>query len=174
MLLQRLDITQFNKVFSIMEASFPLEEYRPYEEQKALLEDPAYAIYVHTDEKIGKVNAFLSVWDFETMGFIEHFAVDPACRGGGLGGKLLDEITSLFEKPVCLEVEPPENEITTRRVGFYSRHGFFLNSYPYMQPSISKGRSPLPLLIMTSGRTIEKTEFEAVKTLLYRRVYKVL
>lgn len=174
MLLQKLETAQFDEVFPIMEASFPLEEYRPYEEQKALLEDPAYAIYGHTEEKTGKVNAFLSVWDFDTMGYIEHFAVDPACRSAGLGGKLLDEMVNLFGKPVCLEVEPPENEMTTRRVGFYKRHGFFLNPYPYMQPSISKGRSPIPLLLMTSGSAIDVQAFEAIKTLLYRRVYKAL
>lgn len=174
MLLQKLETAQFDEVFPIMEASFPLEEYRPYEEQKALLDDSAYAIYGHIEEKTGKVNAFLSVWDFDTLGYIEHFAVDPACRSAGLGGKLLDEMVNLFGKPVCLEVEPPENEMTTRRVGFYKRHGFFLNPYPYMQPSISKGRSPIPLLLMTSGSAIDTQAFETIKTLLYRRVYKAL
>ena len=83
-------------------------------------------------------------------------------------------MVNLFGKPVCLEVEPPENEMTTRRVGFYKRHGFFLNPYPYMQPSISKGRSPIPLLLMTSGSAIDTQAFETIKTLLYRRVYKAL
>ena len=41
---------EFDAVFAIMEQSFPLEEYRCYEGQKALLQKPAYRIYVTKEE----------------------------------------------------------------------------------------------------------------------------
>ena len=44
-MIERLDPKEFDAVFNLMEQSFPKEEYRPYAGQKALLSDPAYAIY---------------------------------------------------------------------------------------------------------------------------------
>ena len=87
-------------------------------------------------------------------------------------GSMLEEVCGLYDKIICLEVEPPEDEITRRRVGFYQRNHFFFNSYHYMQPSISKGRKEIPLFIMTYGRPVSKSEFEVIKILLYKEVYK--
>ena len=41
-----------------------------------------------------------------------------------------------------------------------------------MQPPISKGRQPIPLLIMTSGDIISEARFEEMKKTVYREVYK--
>ena len=38
-MLELLNINDFNKVFAIMEDSFPIDEYRPYEEQKKILDE---------------------------------------------------------------------------------------------------------------------------------------
>ena len=32
----------------------------------------------------------MASWDFGGFVFFEHFAVDPACRNGGIGGQMLD------------------------------------------------------------------------------------
>ncbi|MCI8448180.1 MAG: hypothetical protein HFH30_07230, partial [Eubacterium sp.] len=74
---------------------------------------------------------------------------------------------------ICLEVELPENDLAKRRIRFYERNGFFLNQYPYVQPSISKGRSPIPLLIMTSGQPVSEKIFQEIKSTLYEYVYGV-
>lgn len=104
--------------------------------------------------------------------FLEHLATDPDLRGQGIGAKLLAYLTSDESRTVCLEAEPPESEITRRRIAFYNRNGFYLNEHPYIQPPISKGRNPVPLMIMTHGRKIDKGEFVKVRNLLYREVYK--
>ena len=78
-----------------------------------------------------------------------------------------------MQKPVCLEVELPESDITRRRIGFYRRNGFFLNDYPYIQPSLGVGRAPQPLRIMTRDGTITQTEFETMRDVIYREVYRV-
>lgn len=59
-----------------------------------------------------------------------------------------------------------------RRIGFYKRNKFFLNDYPYMQPSISAGKVAIPLLIMTTGGTVDEVTFEQMKDTLYAKVYK--
>ena len=159
-------------VYSLMEKSFPTDERRPYEKQKALLSEPMYSIYgVKPDS--GGVTAFITVWQFEHFAYVEHFAVDPDCRGSGIGSAVLRELVSELSCTVCLEVELPENDIAKRRIAFYERNGFVTNSYPYIQPPYAEEQSPLPLIIMTSGRTVSEDEFEVMKGLLYKKVYKV-
>lgn len=165
-MIEKLDKKEFDTVFSIMERSFPLEEYRPYTAQKALLDDPAYTIYVAKEEE--GILGFAAVWELGNILFLEHLAVAPEQRNRGIGAELLGFLT---KKRCCLEVEPPVTELTCRRVGFYQRNGFFLNGYPYMQPSLGEGRSPVPLQIMTSGSAIKAEEFTQLKDLLYTRVY---
>lgn len=167
---EMLKTEEFNEMFSIMEKSFPLDEYRPYNEQKALFENEYYNVYAVKEEK---VKGFIAVWDFPEFLYIEHFAVSPEFRNQGIGEKILKELKALFNKPLCLEVEPPENALTKRRIGFYERNGFFLNAYPYTQPPISKGKNPVPLMIMSTGKELSESEFHIIKNTLYKNVYKV-
>ena len=94
--------------------------------------------------------------------FVEHLAVSSGIRGGGLGGRFLDDF--LQEHPrVILEVEPPESDIARRRIGFYERHGFFLNRYPYEQPPLRKECGYFPLLLMSSAAPLSEEAFLKVK-----------
>ena len=171
-MISRLDSKDFDKVFRIMEASFPKDEYRTYQEQKALFDNPEYEVYI-VQNSDNEIMAFMAVWDFESFAFIEHFAVDPIYRNNGIGGDFLRELAHSQKKMICLEVELPNNGIAVKRIGFYERNGFVLNEYPYMQPSISAGRNPVPLLIMTYGRYIDNTEFDRIKEVLHTQVYGV-
>ena len=72
-MIEKLEIKEFDRVFSIMEQSFPLEEYRAYEDQKRLLEDSAYRIYVAKEN--GEILGFAAVWQLENVLFLEHLAV---------------------------------------------------------------------------------------------------
>ena len=164
-MLQRINETNFPEIYRIMQASFSDDEYRPYDEQLALFEEPEYRIYYMPA-------GFLAVWEFESFIYIEHFAVDPALRNSGTGSAMLQELVKQYQKPICLEVDLPEDELTRRRIGFYERNGFVFNEYPYIQPPISKGKSPVPLRIMTYKSEITREEFQKMKEILYRRVYK--
>ena len=164
-MLQRINETNFPEIYRIMKASFSDDEYRPYDEQLALFEEPEYRIYYMPA-------GFLAVWEFESFIYIEHFAVDPALRNSGTGSAMLQELVKQYQKPICLEVELPEDELTRRRIGFYERNGFVFNEYPYIQPPISKGKSQVPLRIMTYGSAITQDTFEEMKRVLYQRVYK--
>lgn len=164
---------EFDQIFAIMEASFPTDEYRTYDAQRALLDNPQYTIYVLPDSSSKSIMAFITVWQFEDFAYIEHFAVNPSYRNGGLGSNILHEINDLLMCQLCLEVELPETDFAKRRIAFYKRNGFFVNDYPYIQPPYSKDKNPLPLLIMTSNDGISKDRFEMMKERVYREVYKV-
>ena len=183
-MLKRINKTDFPEIYRIMQASFPDDEYRPYDEQLALFQEPEYRIYCmaatpqagenrnSADDSRIKAVGFLAVWEFEPFTYIEHFAVSPELRNSGSGSAMLQELVKQYQKPICLEVELPEDDLTRRRIGFYERNGFVFNEYPYMQPPISKGKSPVPLRIMTYGGAITQETFEAMKRVLYRKVYK--
>lgn len=162
----------FEEMYQLMTASFPKDEYRPYSAQKSLWSDPAYHVYAHYGES-RKLLAFLAVWNFEDFGFLEHFAVQPECRNTGLGSRLLQELSSLLKKPLCLEAELPDNELAKRRIAFYLRNGFCQNPYPYLQPALAEDQNPVPLCIMTSPCPLTQQEFLAIRDTLYTRVYKV-
>lgn len=183
-MLQFTSQSDFSEIYRIMQASFSDDEYRPYDEQLALFEEPEYWIYYmpaigmerggnhSTGNSTMHAAGFLAVWEFESFTYIEHFAVDPVLRNSGTGSAMLQELVRKYQKQICLEVELPEDELTRRRIGFYERNGFVFNEYPYIQPPISKGKSPVPLRIMTYGSAITRETFEEMKEVLYRRVYK--
>lgn len=164
---------EFDQIFAIMESSFPPDERRTYDAQRALLDNPKYTIYVLPDSPNRNIKAFITVWHFEDFAYIEHFAVNPAFRNEGLGSNILHEINDLLMCQLCLEVELPETDYAKRRIAFYKRNGFFVNDYPYIQPPYSKDKKPLPLIIMTSNEGISKDRFTMMKETVYREVYKI-
>jgi len=164
--------TAFNQVFKIMEQSFPVTEYRTYEEQLLLLSDPRYHILIETD-KHGNVIGFLASWELGSFRYIENIAVSPDIRGGGIGKRLMDRFLSLSDTPVVLEVEPPENELQQRRIGFYERLGFHLEDHMYMQPPLRTGQTGMLLCIMSYQEPLTSEQFCLIQRELYQHVYRV-
>ena len=164
-----LDQKDFQKIFTIMQNSFPIDEYRPLEEQKALLNREDYLLYVYKNS--ADIQAFFAVWDLGYFAFIEHFAVKEEYRSAGIGTKLLQNLLIQLAKPVILEVELPETLLAKKRIAFYEKNGFLVNNYAYMQPAIAKGRKEIPLILMSYPGALNTVEYIAVKNSLYAQVY---
>lgn len=162
----------FDQIFEIMEASFPLAEFRNYEEQKKLLSNPRYHIFTEKNEQ-GEVIAFLCEWKFKTFRYVENIAVAPAKRGSGVGRRLMEYYINQSTLPIVLEVEPPSDDLKRRRIQFYERLGFHLNDYEYTQPPLRENTPPLSLCLMTYPEPLTPSEYEAVKKQLYREVYNL-
>ena len=162
----------FDQVYGIMEESFPLIEYRTYEGQQALLANASYRLLTKTNEQ-DEIIAFLAGWDFDEFCFVEHIAVKPSIRGGGLGKQLMLDFIEQMNKPVVLEVEPPDEEMAQRRIGFYERLGFHLNSYPYVQPPLRVGQPDFPLMMMSYPGLLSEEQFQSCRDTLYAEVYEV-
>ena len=140
--IERMRPEDFDAVFRLLSQSFPAGERRDAAGQRALLSDSAYRVDILRAPS-GGVQAMMAWWDFDDFVFFEHFAVDPACRSGGIGGQMLDALLARYDKPACLEAELPETELAARRIGFYERHGFTVNAdYAYFQPALAPGGSP--------------------------------
>ena len=164
---------EFDRVFSLLEQSFPTDEYRGYTGQRSLLSEPAYTIYVCPDESDADIRGFVTVWQFDDFAFVEHLATEPSCRGQGRGSAILHELAGRLGCRIVLEVELPETEIAARRIEFYRRNGFVTNDYPYIQPAYSVEKHALPLILMTTDGPVSQTEFRSIRDALYRTVYRV-
>lgn len=167
MKLYQIQKASFPEVYRLMEESFPPDEIRSYEGQRALLEEPRYQIYVPE----GNIRAMMAVWHLDGFTFLEHFAVGAESRNSGVGSAMLQALREMVQTDICLEAEPPETEITRRRVGFYARNGFFLHDYPYMQPALGADRKPIMLVLMTTGGEKTRAQLDEIKAGLYRNVY---
>jgi len=115
---------------------------------------------------------FISHWQLGEFLYVEHFAVCPQARGGGIGGQAIDRLCG-GPLPVVLEVEPPVTETARRRIGFYRRHGLHLSDRPYLQPPYRAGEDWLPLRLMCNRPDFLARRFNDVRTAIYRQAYGV-
>ena len=167
---QQLTAPWFDQVYALFEEAFPPVEHRPREGQRALLEQPAYHLWGLVSAK-DQLDALLAAWELEELRFLEHLAVKNTLRSKGIGAALLQWYLAKSERPVVLEVEPPTTQLAARRIGFYQRQGFHLNTYPYMQPPLQPDTQPIPLMLMSWPAPLTSAAFEQQKEAIYRQVY---
>ena len=133
---------------AIYGVSFPIDEQRPTTDIARLITEEeryrAMALVDDNDRCIG----LLTAWQFPTYSYIEHFAIDPSLRSKGYGTMALKTFAHTQPTPIVLEVEPPTDVLTLRRIGFYERCGLALYDYDYIQPSYAPDRSAVPLRLM--------------------------
>ena len=167
---ERITEETFDEIFPLLEAAFPVTELRIKEDQRSLLQEEKYVLCGVRKE--GRFAAVFATWEIDDFLYIEHFAVKEECRNDGYGGMLLEKLLEEKGKPMVLEVEVPEDELTCRRVGFYERHGLVYNEYPYLQPPLRKGNDLLPLRFMTYPASVDAETYERYKKQMYKFVYK--
>ena len=89
---------------------------------------------------------------------IEHFAIDPRCRGQQLGSRAL---TAFLSQPgkVVLEIDPPTTDIARRRQRFYTRLGFCHCPQSHTHPAYHTQFAPHPLVLMAAPAPLTPGEF---------------
>ncbi|HBN96524.1 MAG TPA: N-acetyltransferase [Firmicutes bacterium] len=170
--LEILDPKDFPKVYDIAKEAFPPSETRPYEEARALLDDPQFNIHVVKSEE-RKIGGFLVIWDFPTFNFMELFAIRKNMRGLGLGSAALKLYLKDTSQPLILEVESYDTPIAKRRIKFYERLGFTLNDINYLQPPMRENAPDVPLMVMSHPEPIAENRQEKLTAQIFRTVYGV-
>ncbi|MEG1717464.1 MAG: GNAT family N-acetyltransferase [Bacteroidales bacterium] len=133
-------------IYSIYTQSFPVQERRSREQLEAETVHPKACVgIISVDKK--EVGLFI-YWDMDEFIYAGHFAVNPLYRGQKIGERFLSCFLKQLPCPVILEVEPPENEISCRRIAFYERLGLHLFPCDYKQPPYNKNESSVPLYLM--------------------------
>lgn len=142
-------------IWRIYEASFPAGERRKLDGQEAIIGIPNYFLELwRNDEKT--VVGFTATWIYEKFRFLEHFAVDSALRSAGYGKRILTEWMRRPGPVILLEIDPPTDEISRRRCGFYKRLGYLDNDFEHSHPSYQDGTGKVPLVLMSYPKTIDE------------------
>ena len=158
----------FNTVFDKMKTAFPYEERRDYSDQKECLKNKYFNFFEIYDGDVAV--GFTALWVFENFVFIEHIAIDEDKRGGGYGSKAIELIKESYNRPIILEAEAPVTDQQIKRIKFYNRLGFNVNSFNYTQPSYHGGEG-VPLLILSYPNKLTDEEFEEFLKETRREVY---
>ena len=111
----------------------------------------------------------MGLWEGEGFYYVEHFAVRPDLRGQRLGGRALEQLIARG-KPVVLEIDPPEDQVSRRRQGFYERCGFCANPWRLVLPPYRAGFKGHPLVVMTCPEPWSRTQYETFAAFLRHTV----
>ena len=161
---------EFESIRELCCSAFPPEERREFQQVVQLKDAGGCDVLriMNGDEPVG----FCIVWIFDEFLFTEHFAIEPDRRGQGTGSRVLALLRKTYRRPLMLEVEPPCDEITSRRVNFYSRNGFYLLERPYCQPSYGETKPEVELRLMTTQAGLPPEILEEYIAQIRRKVYR--
>ena len=159
-----------SQALALLEEAFPEEERRETAAQRALLESGSLTALAARDAQ-GNLTALMTLWPLSRGLFLEHFAVDAAARGKGLGGDMLEALKARAEGRLVLEAEPPVSDWAVRRLAFYARHGLTAHEYPYSQPPYRPGGRYVPLRLLSCPPFASREDFEQTADEIYCTVY---
>lgn len=147
----------FADAMALYADSFPVHEQRLAKSQQNILLHPNY----HCDAVLedGNFCGILFSWEIGKITYIEHFAVSSNLRGKGIGSDILKMF--LISHPLTvLEIDPPIDEISIRRKGFYQRLGFVTNSFEHRHPPYRPQTKAHELVVMSFPRTLLQEEYQ--------------
>lgn len=126
----------WDAAWMIYENSFPYKECRSLTDHLRALKDPRFrADGIWLGEKLAGI---LYSWCWrDGVRYIEHLALSPELRGQQMGSRALAAFCATTQGTI-LEIDPPVDEISIRRLHFYERLGFIENPQQYLHPSFRK------------------------------------
>lgn len=152
----------------IYESAFPKDERREWILLSSLITNPDFCFNLIFYNHI--LIGLISLWNFEELIFIEHFAIRDSERGKGYGTEVINQVVSM-KKPVILEVEEPLSDMAIKRIRFYERLHFSVSDGVYFQPPYSKGRKMVKMQLMSFPNELLSSNFESTKKLIHQHVY---
>lgn len=160
----------------LYEESFPSYERRTWDTQMRAASNPdARCNLMLSDDDV--FLALLFYWIHDHIVYVEYLAVNPNLRGQNIGSRVMEHlIEGYHEKSIILEIDPPVDEISIRRLHFYERLGFVKNSYTYVHPSYSTGPDSYPheLSVLSYEKTLLNKDFDRFITFMKDVVLKYI
>ena len=154
------DEAHWQRAWRLYLDSFPTHERRDLTAHERAMRDPHFYCKVAVDGDV--FVGILFYWRWPGLLFVEHLAIDPALRGMNYGSVVLQAlIDQAGNDLIVLEIDPPVDEISQRRLRFYERLGFVMNTYDYKHPSYHSIPHWHSLRLLSYGRAADPAELEA-------------
>ena len=157
-----------DQAWELYETSFPhYERWGKEAFDRASLDERFHTKLLVNDS--GDLMALVYYWTYGEFLYVEFLAVNHSMRGQNIGSEIIGKL--IEENPgrrILLEIDPPIDGISIRRLHFYERLGFLANGYEHIHPSYVSGDEVHPhlLVVMTHGGTITSNEFMGFRTFL--------
>ena len=139
-------------------ASFPPHEQRQTASQRTILQNEEYHFDLVYDGETW-VGLMLN-WETADFVYVEHFCISPEKRNHQYGARALALLRERGRN-VILEIDPPADDISRRRKGFYERCGFAENPYPHIHPPYHAENHGHDLVVMSCPRALKAAEYDA-------------
>lgn len=149
----------YNTFKDIYSVSFPIYEQRDEKQQAYAFTDTHYHLLATIEDDV--LVSFISYWEFDTYVYIEHLAVNPGLRGRNAGSKTLSAFAEHIQKTIILEIDPPVDEISRKRLRFYEKLGYKTNPYKHFHPAyMPQQYEPHELLVLSNPASLDKAEYK--------------
>lgn len=136
--------------------SFPFHEQRKPSLQAEIMNYEEYQFNLIYDEK--DMVGILLCWEAERFIYVEHFCINPQMRNKKYGKRAL-ELLNQRGKTVILEIDPPINEISISRKGFYERGGYKANNFEHIHPPYHEEFKGHQLIVMSYPEKLTEVEY---------------
>ena len=148
---------------ALYESAFPAVARIPSKKLLQLIDkEPQMAFNVISVK--GKFCGMAIVWDLDKFRYLEYFAMLPHCRC---------QVCRQSSQPIVAEVEPPETDIQQRRIAFYCRNGFHVDSqYPDILNGFHKD-NPLWLVASQSLVNSDDCQREIIRSVYSKVLYSL-
>lgn len=157
----------YDAAMKLYKESFPLHEQRETPSQERILQHPGYHFTLVCDEKT--FAGLVLYWETAAFLYVEHFCILPELRNRHYGQRILAELGKQG-KTIILEIDPPVDDISVRRKGFYERCGFAENPYPHVHPPYHRGNHGHELVVMSCPEKITPEEYDGFDAYLKHTV----
>lgn len=148
----------YPQFLSLYDSSFPKFERRSHGALIETFKQKEFTQEIYVENS--KLLALLSYWTFEKFVFLEYIAVDASLRGTGIGSKILGAFLAQLNGKACiLEIDPPVDYISKKRLRFYEKLAFKQTPYKSVQTYL-KHDSGQVLEILSYPQVLAASEYE--------------
>ena len=137
----------FYQLMELYELSFPETERRSIHQLEYLV-STRKNMFFNAMFFNGELCGLFVYWDMEDFYYLEHLAVFPHMLNKQIGTHLLEWVEKNLQGLRIMEVEPEQDEISSRRIGFYKRNNYKILDTNYTQPSYNTDYDEYPMWIM--------------------------
>ena len=159
----------FNDALKIYKNSFPEFEQRTLESQIEVLNHNQYYCCVILENNL--LIGILFYWKYEDYNYIEHFAILSNLRGQNYGSNILKKFCE-NNSNTLLEIDPPIDDISIKRLNFYSNLGFKLQEFEHIHPPYRKNYTGHKLKMMSFNKDLSIDEYNNFNNFLKTTVMK--